>query len=210
METLERPRLRDNDLVEIVGALQPHPSGQVLVLQDRISKPKFFVDPREINAKSKWSYSRLVLGRQVADETYKELKEIIKNNGEKYKKDLKDHHGDHKKLALTKLFDKALNEEPSEPLQILLCGEKIKCIASSKIHSLITRDEVRGIIREVFMKEGIRHHLIPQIQKNAPITLGVVNTEVKTEFGDWKVGLAIHTGDILTNRAIKIGSYYRY
>ncbi|MGB9659285.1 MAG: hypothetical protein ACPLY9_01985 [Nitrososphaerales archaeon] len=186
----------------IIGALGRR-DNNVVVISDQ-GEP---IKASKVAPKAKWAYARLVLGRRIADEIYHNYINSITPLIRKNIID-KNYHGKESAYALDQIFQEALRSSPKEPLQIFVKGERVVSIATSRIHSLISPSEVRDIIVETFQSQGLTSISIPQIQANNPIYITSAKS-VETEFGLWQVGMAIHSGDVLTNKAIKIGSFIR-
>jgi len=186
----------------IIGALSIK-DDNIVVIPDQ-GEP---IKTNKASPKAKWAYARLVLGRRIADESYRNyinaITPLIRKNiiDKKYK-------GKESAYALDQIFHEALRSSPKEPLQIFVDNGKVVSIATNRVHSLISPIEVRDIIVETFQSQGLKGINIPQIQDNNPIYLTLAK-QVETEFGLWQVGMAIHSGDILTNKAIKVGSFIR-
>ncbi|NWG10118.1 MAG: hypothetical protein HXX80_07450 [Nitrososphaerales archaeon] len=194
-----------DEITRINGSIQfdKDSNGQILVL-DQDSPLRVHLPMDRVSAKSKWSYARLVMGRQVADKIYKEILEEVEANKEKYKITPLNRPS---KVAVGRLFMRSLGTNDSRPLQILVHKGEIKCIASSDVHSLISKDQVMGIIRQAFVDERVFNFMGPaQKAFKGQIAIGLTE-KVMTEFGSWNLGLAVNTGDLLTNRAIKVGSF---
>jgi len=151
--------------------------------------------PSQFSAKAKWQYARLILGRKIADLKHEELKKNYSTED-----------------ALTLLFQDALRQRRQRILQFFVkeVSDKrsnnkdatiriVHAVATQKLHSLLSRDEVRQIIHDHYTSKGAEY----------VSTYGYSTyllERVETDLGGWKLGLVFDTGAINTDKAIRVGA----
>jgi ribosome-associated translation inhibitor RaiA len=159
------------------------------------------IPPSQFSSKAKWQYSRLILGRKMADLKYEQYLKATFNTLKTYST----------QDALVILFQEALRQK-QRTLQFFVKevpdkrskdpNAKIKivhAVATQKLHSLLSEDEVKSIIHEYYTKKGAEH--VPTYGYSSYLLERVV-----TDLGGWKLGLVFDTGKINTDRAIRIGA----
>lgn len=167
----------------------------------KIISEKDELDQLNFSKTAKWSFSRLQLGRKKADELIKAEKRTLLDI---LPPDATPDYSDISNKAVTAVFQQALGVELRD-LQYIISEDTILNVATPR-HSVVSPTEVGTTVIQVLQEAGYQIH-DGWNQKYRGVL--ATSKHITSPFGDLKVGLGIHFGNITLQRCIRASVYFQ-